>query len=46
MKTFDIVAAVLVVVGTVNYGLSGAFQAIQWKASQRRWFGSVAFASA
>jgi hypothetical protein len=75
MKTFDILAAVLVVVGAVNWGLvgflqfdlvaaifgdmsvtsrvvyvlvglAGAFQVIQWKAIQRRWFGSVAFASA
>lgn len=75
MKTFDILAAVLVVVGAVNWGLvgllqfdlvaaifgdmsvisrlvyvlvglAGAFQAIQWKAIQRRWSGNVAFASA
>ena len=75
MKTFDILAAILVVVGAVNWGLvglfqfdlvatifgdmsvmsrlvyvlvgaAGAFQAIQWKAIQRRWSGSVAFASA
>ena len=75
MRTFDILAAILVVVGAVNWGLvglfqfdlvatifgdmsvmsrllyvlvgvAGAFQAIQWKAIQRRWSGSVAFASA
>ena len=75
MKTFDILAAILVVDGAVNWGLvglfqfdlvatifgdmsvmsrlayvlvgvAGAFQAIQWKAIQRRWSGSVAFASA
>ena len=75
MKTFDILAAILVVVGAVNWGLvglfqfdlvatifgdmsvmsrlvyvlvgvAGTFQAIQWKAIQRRWSGSVAFASA
>jgi hypothetical protein len=75
MKTFDILAAILVVVGAVNWGLvglfqfdlvatifgdmsvmsrlvyvlvgvAGAFQAIQWKAIQRRWSGSMALASA
>ena len=66
MKTFDILAAILVVVGALNWGLvglfqfdlvaglfgnasglsrlvytlvgfAGLFQAIQWKAIQRRW---------
>ena len=75
MKTIDALAAVIVIVGAVNWGLvglldfdlvaaifgdmsvisrmvyvlvglAGAFQAIQWKAIQRRWSGSVAFASA
>ena len=75
MKLFDVIAAILVVFGAVNWGLvgllqldlvamifgdmsaisrmvyvlvglAGAFQAIQWKAIQRRWSGSVAFASA
>ena len=75
MKTFDVLAAILVVVGALNWGLvgllqfdlvgaifgdmsvisrmvyvmvglAGAFQAIQWKAIQRRWSGSVAFAPA
>jgi uncharacterized membrane protein YuzA (DUF378 family) len=75
MKTIDVLAAILVVVGALNWGLvgllqfdlvaaifgdmsvisrmvyvlvglAGAFQAIQWKAIQRRWSGSVAFASA
>jgi len=74
MKALDVFAAMLVVVGAVNWGLvglfqfdlvatifgdmsalsrmvyvlvglAGAFQAIQWKAIQRRWSGSVAFAS-
>ena len=74
MKTFDILAAILVVVGAVNWGLvgllqfdlvasifgdmsvisrmvyvlvglAGAFQVIQWKAIQRRWSGSVVYAS-
>ena len=75
MKTFDILAAILVVVGAANWGLvglfqfdlvatifgdmsvisrivyvlvglAGVFQAFQWKAIQRRWSGSVAYASA
>ena len=75
MKTIDALAAVIVIVGAVNWGLvglldfdlvaaifgdmsvisrmvyvlvglAGAFQAFQWKAIQRRWSGSVAFASA
>ena len=75
MKAVDVLAAALVIVGAVNWGLfgflqfnlvatlfgdmsaisrmvyvlvglAGAFQAIQWKAIQRRWSGSVAFASA
>jgi uncharacterized protein len=65
MKTIDVLAAVLVVVGAINWGLvgvagfdlvaalfgasllssavytlvgaAGVFQAIQWKAIQRRW---------
>lgn len=66
MKTFDVVAAVLVVVGALNWGLygalsfdlvaallgdqsvlsrlvyvlvglSGLYQAVQWKAIQKRW---------
>jgi uncharacterized membrane protein YuzA (DUF378 family) len=66
MKTFDVLAAVLVVIGALNWGLYGAFgmdlvaaifgdlsilsrlvyvlvgigglyQAVQWKAIQRRW---------
>jgi uncharacterized protein len=66
MKTVDVIAAVLVVVGAVNWGLVGAahtdlvallfgagsilsavvyvvvglaglYQALQWKAIQRRW---------
>lgn len=66
MKTMDVIAAVLVVVGAANWGLvglfqfdlvaaifgdasvlsrmvyclvgfAGAFQAVQWKAIQRRW---------
>ena len=66
MKTFDVLAAVLVVVGAANWGLvglfqfdlvatlfgdasvlsrivyslvgvAGLFQAMQWKAIQRRW---------
>ncbi len=66
MKSFDVIAAVLVVVGAVNWGLvgpfqfdlvatlfgdasvisrsvyslvgmAGIFQAMQWKAIQRRW---------
>jgi len=70
MKTLDVVAAILVVVGALNWGLvglfqfdlvaaifgdaaflsrivyvvvglAGAFQAVQWKAIQRRW-GSAA----
>ena len=75
MRTFDILAAILVVVGAVNWGLvglfqfdlvatlfgdmsaisrmvyvlvglAGAFQAIQWKAIQRRWSDSKALAAA
>ncbi len=66
MKTFDVLAAILVVVGAANWGLvglfqfdlvaalfgdasglsrivyslvgfAGLFQAMQWKAIQRRW---------
>lgn len=66
MKTFDVIAAVLVVVGALNWGLvgifgfdlvkavlgdgtmlsrlvyslvgvAGLFQALSWKAIQRRW---------
>jgi len=66
MRTFDVVAAILVVVGAANWGLvglfqfdlvaalfgdasvlsrvvyslvgiAGLFQAMQWKAIQRRW---------
>lgn len=72
MKTIDVIAAVLVIVGAANWGLvgllqfdlvstlfgnmsaisrmvyvlvglAGAFQAIQWKAIQRRWSGSVGY---
>ena len=75
MKLFDVIAAILVVVGAVNWGLvgllqldlvamifgdmsaisrmvyvlvglAGAFQAIQWKAIQRRWSGSMSWAAA
>lgn len=71
MKSMDVVAAVLVVVGAVNWGLvglfqfdlvaalfgdativsrivyslvgfAGIFQALQWKAIQRRWSGRPA----
>jgi len=71
MKTFDVLAAVLVVVGALNWGLvglfnfdlvaallgngamlsrlvyvlvgtAGVFQAMQWKAIQRRWGGQLA----
>ncbi|UCC31494.1 MAG: DUF378 domain-containing protein [Phycisphaerales bacterium] len=74
MKTIDVIAAVLVIVGAANWGLvgllqfdlvgtlfgnmsaisrmvyvlvglAGAFQAIQWKAIQRRWSGSVGYAT-
>jgi uncharacterized membrane protein YuzA (DUF378 family) len=70
MKTLDVLAAVLVVVGAINWGLvgvfrfdlvatllgeataasrfvyllvglAGAFQALSWRAIQRRWGGSV-----
>ena len=73
MKTVDIAAAVLVVVGAVNWGLVGAahvdlvallfgagsilssivyvlvgvaglYQALQWKAIQRRWQAGVRMA--
>ena len=75
MKSLDVIAAILVVVGAVNWGLvgllqfdlvatlfgdmsaisrivyllvglAGAFQAIQWKAIQRRWSGSTSWAAA
>jgi uncharacterized membrane protein YuzA (DUF378 family) len=75
MKTFDVIAAILVVVGAVNWGLvgvfqfdlvaalfgnasglsrivytlvglAGLFQAIQWKAIQRRWSSMAIPASA
>jgi len=75
MKLLDVLAAVLVVVGAVNWGLvglfqfdlvatifgdmsvisrmvyvlvglAGAFQAIQWKAIQRRWSGSMGLTTA
>ena len=68
MKSIDVIAAVLVVIGALNWGLvgffnfdlvatifgdasllsrivysvvglAGAFQALQWKAIQRRWSG-------
>ena len=68
MKTLDVVAAILVVIGAMNWGMvglfqldlvaalfgnasglsrfvytlvgfAGLFQAIQWKAIQRRWSG-------
>ncbi|HSS65454.1 MAG TPA: DUF378 domain-containing protein [Gammaproteobacteria bacterium] len=75
MKTIDVIAAVLVVVGAANWGLvglfqfdlvaaifgeasilsrlvyclvgaAGVFQAVQWKAIQRRWAGdALAFAT-
>ena len=74
MKLFDVFAAVLVVVGALNWGLvglfqfdlvatifgdmsvisrvvyvlvglAGAFQALQWKAIQRRWSGSMSLAT-
>lgn len=70
MKAVDVIAAVLVVVGALNWGLvglfnvdlvaalfgdmsvvsrlvyalvgfAGAFQAMQWKAIQRRWSGTA-----
>jgi len=70
MKTVDVLAAILVVVGALNWGLvgffgfdlvaalfgdgallsrlvyglvglAGLFQAVQWKAIQRRWSGQV-----
>jgi uncharacterized membrane protein YuzA (DUF378 family) len=73
MKTVDVVAAILVVVGAVNWGLVGAahtdlvallfgagsvlssavyvtvgvaglYQAVQWKAIQRRWQAEVRLA--
>ena len=75
MKSIDVLAAVLVIVGAMNWGLvgllqfdlvatllgdtsvisrtvyalvglAGAFQAIQWKAIQRRWSGSMGYATA
>ena len=74
MKSIDVIAAILVVVGALNWGLvglfgfdlvatlfgqatalsrivyilvgvSGAFQATQWKAIQRRWTGQPAMAA-
>ena len=74
MKSVDVVAATLVVVGALNWGLvglfgfdlvstlfgqatapsrivyilvgaSGAFQAMQWKAIQRRWTAQPAMAA-
>ena len=74
MKSLDVIAATLVVVGALNWGLvglfgfdlvatllgqatalsrilyilvgvSGAFQAVQWKAIQRRWTGQPAMAA-
>jgi uncharacterized membrane protein YuzA (DUF378 family) len=74
MKVIDVLAAVLVIVGAVNWGLvglvrfdlvatifgdmsvisrivyvlvglAGVFQAIQWKAIQRRWSGSAGVAA-
>ena len=74
MKAVDVLAAALVIVGAVNWGLfgflqfnlvatlfgdmsaisrmvyvlvdlAGAFQAIQWKAIQRRWSGSTGLAA-
>jgi uncharacterized protein len=73
MKTMDVVAAILVVVGALNWGLVGAartdlvallfgvgsplssavyvgvglaglYQAVQWKAIQRRWQADVRLA--
>jgi uncharacterized membrane protein YuzA (DUF378 family) len=75
MKTFDVIAAILVVVGALNWGLvglfqfdlvaaifgnvtilsravytlvglAGLFQALQWKAIQRRWSGAAMQATA
>ena len=75
MKTIDVITAVLVVIGALNWGLvgllqfdlvgtlfgdmsaisrivyvlvglAGAFQAIQWKAIQRRWSGGMNWAAA
>ena len=75
MKSIDVLAAVLVVVGAVNWGLvgmfqfdlvaaifgdatvlsrivyslvglGGLFQALQWKAIQRRWESSPAYMTA
>ena len=74
MKSIDVIAAILVVVGALNWGLvglfgfdlvatlfgqatplsrivyilvglSGAFQAVQWKAIQRRWTAQPAMAA-
>jgi len=74
MKSIDVLAAILVVVGALNWGLvglfgfdlvatlfgqatilsrivyvlvglSGAFQAVQWKAIQRRWTAQPAMAT-
>lgn len=74
MKSIDVLAAILVVVGALNWGLvglfgfdlvatvfgqasilsrlvyvlvgvSGAFQAMQWKAIQRRWTARPAMAA-
>ena len=74
MKSIDVLAAILVVVGALNWGLvglfqldlvatlfgdasivsrivytlvgfAGAFQAIQWKAIQRRWSGAMALST-
>ena len=74
MKSVDVIAAILVVVGALNWGLvglfgfdlvatlfgqatilsrivyvlvgvSGAFQAVQWKAIQRRWTAQPAMAA-
>ena len=74
MESIDLLAAILVVVGALNWGLarlfgsdlvatvfgqatipsrivyvlvgvSGAFQAVQWKAIQQRWTGQPAMAA-
>ena len=46
MKKFDVIAAVLVIIGAVNWGLAGVFQALTWKSIQRRWYSDVAPARA
>ncbi len=36
----DVLAAVLGVIGVLNWGLVGLFQGLQWKANHQRWVGS------